>query len=52
MKLYHSAMLKWDKNPVIQAFGVYGKENIKCTIFVTSDVYSMSINNPDIRMVI
>lgn len=49
---YHSAMSEWDKNLIAQAFSVPGEENTDCTILVATDAYGMSINYPDVRLVI
>lgn len=52
IKPYHSAISKWDKILIAQTFSIAGKENTKYAILVTIDVYGMSINNPDVKLVI
>lgn len=45
-------MFKWDKNLNAEAFAKPQLENTKCTIFVATNAYEMSINNLDIRLVV
>ena len=45
-------MSDWDKAIIAKAFQVNNKENIKYMIFVATEIYSMGINNLDIKLVI
>lgn len=45
-------MSKYDKNLIIKAFCIFDKENTKYTIFVATDVYSIDINNLDMKLVL
>lgn len=45
-------MSKWDKNSIVQVFSISEEENINCIILVTTNVYGMDINNPDIQLII
>lgn len=49
---YHSAMSEWDKNLTAEAFGKPAEENNECVILVATDAYGMSIDNPDVKLVI
>ncbi len=49
---YHSAMSKWDKSLIANAFAVPSDKNTECTIFVATDAYGMGIDNPDVKLVI
>lgn len=52
IKPYHSTMSNWDKNLIAKAFLVLGDDNLTYIILVTTDIYGMRINNPDIKLVI
>lgn len=52
IKPYHSTMFDWDKNLITKAFFVSGDNNLHCIILVTTDVYGIRINNPDIKLII
>ena len=45
-------MFKWDKNPTAEAFDKPAEENNGCVILVAIDAYGMSIDNPDVKLVI
>lgn len=49
---YHLAMSEWDKSFIANTFVVPGNENTECTIFITINTYNMSMDNPDIKLVI
>lgn len=49
---YHLAILKWDKNLIAKACSTAKDENTKYIIIVAINIYGMSINNLDIRLVI
>lgn len=45
-------MSELDKSLIVNAFKIKGEENNECVILVATDAYSMSIDNPDIRLII
>lgn len=45
-------MSEWDKSLIADTFKINVEENNEYDILVTIDVYGMSIDNPDIRLVI
>lgn len=44
-------MSDWDKDLIAKVFLQPDDENMECIILVTTDVYSMGIDNPDIKLV-
>lgn len=50
IRLYHFIILKFDKN--FTAFYIASNKNIKYLIFITTNVYSIGINNSDVRLII
>ncbi len=49
---YHSAISNLDKSLIVAAFKVNDEDNTECTLLVATDVYSIGIDNPDIKFVI
>lgn len=45
-------MPELDKELITKVFMILGNENLKCKILVTTDAYSMSIDNPNIVLII
>lgn len=52
IKPYFSIVSDWDKGLIAKAFCTPGDENPDCTILVATDIYSMAIDNPDVKLVI
>lgn len=49
---YYSTISDWDKDLTEVAFCISGDKNLECVIFIATNVYSMSINNSDVKLVI
>lgn len=45
-------MSEWDKCVIPNTFAVPGNENTEYTILIVTDIYSMDIDNPDVKLVI
>lgn len=52
IRLYHFTISEYDKNLFARTFCILGKPNTKCTILIAIDIYSMDINNPDVKLVL
>lgn len=52
IKPYFATMSEYDKTMTADEFRVLGEENTECTILVATDAYGMSIDNPDVELVI
>lgn len=46
------AISEWDKSFIANTFVVLGDKNTEYSIFVATDVNSISIDNPDVKLVI
>lgn len=49
---YYSTMSDWDKAIIAKAFKTPDSDNTECIILVATDAYDISIDNPDIKLVI
>ena len=49
---YHSFMSECDKKLIAEAFRIPGNENNECTILVATDAYGISIDNPDVKLLV
>lgn len=49
---YHLAILKWDKNLIVQALNVAKEYNTKYIILVVIDTYNIGIINSNIKLII
>lgn len=49
---YYSLISEYDKKPTTKVFHIPSNENNECTILVTTSIYEISIDNPDIKLVI
>lgn len=52
IKSYYSIMLKLNKKLIAKAFMIPDNNNLKYIILVAINAYSISINNPDIILII
>lgn len=52
IKSYYSTIFKWDKAITAKVFMILGDQNKEYTIVVANNAYDISINNPDIRIVV
>lgn len=50
IKLYHLAMFNQDKSLNIVVFKVKGEENTECIIFMATNIYSIGMDNFDIKL--
>lgn len=49
---YYSLIFDWNKTIIISTFKIINKKNTKYIIFVTTNIYSIDVNNLDIKLVI
>lgn len=49
---YHSTISEWDKSFIVNIFAILGDKNTKYIIFLITNAYSMSIDNPDLKLII
>ena len=52
IKLYHLAMLDWNKKLIAKAYNNFKNQNTKYIILVTTNTYKIEIDNLDIWLVI
>lgn len=45
-------MSEWDKNLTANTFDKPAKDKNECVILVATNAYSMSIDNPDVKLVV
>lgn len=50
--MYYFIILEYDKNFTIEEFCILSNKNIKCLIFVAINIYSINIDNINIRIVV
>lgn len=50
--LYSSVMLDWNKNLTAAAFCILEDKNLECEIFIVTDAYGISIDNPNVKLLI
>lgn len=49
---YYSNISDWDKNLTVIAFQILEDENLECIIFIATNLYSMRIDNLNVRLII
>lgn len=52
IRLYYSAISDWNKDLILKAFCIPGKNNTNCIILVATDAYGIDIDNLDIKFVV
>lgn len=49
---YYSVISKYDKNLIAETFYILRDENIKCSILIITNVYSMGIDSLNLKLII
>ena len=52
IRLYHSAISEYNQNLFARTFCIPGKKDTKYTIFVAINIYSIDIDNSDMKLVL